>query len=56
MNKLEQRLSDLTKRLATARITNNEEVIEELEDEIAEVEFELEQEYESRYGDFDDSD
>ncbi len=56
MNKLEQKLSDLTKQLAAARRDKNEDLIEELEDEIAEVEFDLEEEYSNRYSDFDDLD
>ena len=54
MNKLEQRLSDLTRQLATARLNKDQEAIEELEDEIAELEFDLEQEYNKRYQDFED--
>lgn len=51
MNKLEQRLSDLTKQLAAARRDKDEELIEELEDEIAELEYDLEEEYSNRYSD-----
>jgi len=54
MNKLEQRLSDLTRQLASARRDKNQELIEELEDTIAEVEFEIEEEYERRYSDCND--
>lgn len=54
MNKLEQRLSDLTRQLGVARQNKDTEAAEELEDEIAEIEYELEQEYENRYSDFDD--
>lgn len=55
MNKLEQRLSDLTRQLGVARENKDTESIESIEDEIDEVEFELEQEYENTYGDeFDD--
>ena len=56
MNKLEQRLTDLTKQLAAARRDKDEDLIEELEDEIAEVEYELEEEYSNRYSDHDDFD
>jgi len=56
MRKLEQRLSDLTKQLASARRDKDNDLIEELEDEIAEVEYELEEEYSSRYSDSDDFD
>ena len=56
MNKLEQRLSDLTKQLASARRDKDNDLIEELEDEIAELEYELEEEYASRYSDHDDFD
>ena len=52
MNKLEQRLSDLTRQLAAARRDKDAELIEELEDEIAEVEYDLESEYSSKYNDF----
>lgn len=51
MNKLEQRLSDLTRQLASARRDKDEDSIEELEDEIAEVEYEIQEEYERRYAD-----
>jgi len=54
MNKLEQRLSDLTKRLATARKNEDADVIEAIEDEIAEVEYELESVYTTRYDDSED--
>lgn len=55
MNKSEQRLSELTKALSTARRANDQEQIEELEDEIAELEYEMEQEISRRFGDFDDN-
>jgi hypothetical protein len=54
MNKLEQKLSDLTKALATARYNQNEEMIESIEDEIAEIEYQLEEEYNRRYDDYED--
>lgn len=47
--KLAQRLSDLTKQLASARRDGNAELIEELEDTIDEVEYEMEEEYNRRY-------
>lgn len=56
MNKLEQRLTDLTKRLATARKNKDVESIELIEDEISEVEYELEEEYNSKYSDHEDLD
>jgi len=49
MNKLEQRLTDLTKRLATARKSGDVEVIESIEDEIDEVEYELERVFNNQY-------
>lgn len=49
MNKLEQRLIELTKQLSNARRDNDESLIEELEDRIDEVEYEIEEEYERRY-------
>jgi len=49
MNKLEQRLIELTKQLSNARRDNDEESIEELEDEIDELEYEIEEEYNRRY-------
>lgn len=49
MNKLTQKLSDLTKALASARQYGDQEAIEMFEDQIAEVEFELEEEYNRRY-------
>lgn len=49
MNKLEQRLSDFTKLLASARRDKDEDAIEMYEDKIAEVEFELEEEYNRRF-------
>ena len=49
MNKLEQRLYDLTKQLASARNVKDEALIEDLEDEIAEVEDELEEQYSSKF-------
>jgi len=53
MNKLEQRLSDLTRQLSAARRDKNHELIEELEDEIAELEYDLEEEYSSKYAEAD---
>lgn len=43
--KLEQRLADLTKQLGRAREAGDTQAVEELEDEIEELEYELEQEY-----------
>lgn len=54
MNKLEQRLSDLTKLLASARRDKDQDAIEMYEDEIAEIEFELEEEYNRRFDSFED--
>jgi len=54
MNKLEQRLIDLTKQLGTARLNKDQAAIEDLEDQIAELEYDLEQEYNQRYNDHDD--
>jgi len=54
MNKLEQRLIDLTKQLGIARLNKDQEAVEDLEDQIAELEYDLEQEYSKRYQDFDD--
>lgn len=51
MNKLEQRLIDLTKQLASARITKNEDLIADLEDKIDEVEYQLEESYNRHYTD-----
>lgn len=51
MIKLEQRLIALTKRLAVARESDDVELIEQLEDEIDEIEFELEQQYYRDYSD-----
>ena len=45
MNKLEQRLMHLTRELSNARRDGDEDIIADLEDRIAEVEFELEEEY-----------
>lgn len=55
MNKREQRLSELTKALSAARHANDQDQIEKLEDEIAELEYEMEQEINRRFGDFDDT-
>jgi len=54
MNKMEQRLTDLTKTLASARSRKDQEQIEVIEDEIAELEYQLEQEYNREFGDHDD--
>lgn len=45
VNKLEQRLMHLTRELSNARRDGDEDIIADLEDRIAEVEFELEEEY-----------
>jgi hypothetical protein len=47
--KLEQKLIELTKALGRAREAGDQETIEELEDEIEEVEFQLEQEYDEHF-------
>lgn len=48
--KLEQRLAELTKQLASARRDGDEALVEELEDRIDEVEYELEEEYNNAHG------
>jgi hypothetical protein len=47
--KLEQKLAELTKELGRAREINDQAAVEELEDEIEEVEYELEQQYEEHF-------
>lgn len=49
MTRLEQRLTELLKALSTANQRGDIEEIENLEDEIAEVEFEIEEEYSKQY-------
>ena len=49
MNKLEQRLMDLTRQLSNAKRDGDDEAIEELEDLIDETEYEIEEEYNERY-------
>ena len=49
MNKLEQRLIELTRQLSNARRDEDIDLIEELEDRIAEVEDDIEEAYSRRY-------
>jgi len=51
--KLEQRLGELTKQLAAARRDDDVPLIEQLEDEIDELEYQLEQQFDVR-GEWDD--
>lgn len=48
--KLEQRLIELSKKLGKAREDGDQNLIEDLEDRIDEVQYELEEELESRHG------
>lgn len=53
--KLEQRLIELSKKLGKAREDGDQQAIEDLEDRIDEVQYEIEEEYERRHGtDWDD--
>lgn len=48
--KLEQRLIELSKKLGKAREAGDQSLVEDLEDRIDEVQYELEEELEARHG------